>query len=95
MVIVQHSSKVRKRSEDVETNELKPHQDSSKDAPYITAYFEAAKLPTTLVIGDGKWYNSTSKSYWNKPLEQNSSYFVFLRFFESKQVSLQHIILAP
>ncbi len=67
----------------IRTNELKPYQANIKD-PYIAAYLKADVLPLTFVIGDGKEYNSENEKYFNQPLKQNSSYFVFLMFFENQ-----------
>jgi hypothetical protein len=83
MVIVQLVTSSQTPSENIKTSELKPYQTSTQD-PYITAYLKADVLPLTLVIGDGKEYNSEKEKYFNQPLEQNSSYLVFLRFFESQ-----------
>ena len=82
MVIVQISPEFPTPVEDIETNDLKPYQNNSQD-PYITAYFKAGVLPLLFVIGDGKEFNFGNESYYNQPLKQNSSYIVFLRFFET------------
>ena len=82
LVIVQMASKFPTPVEDIETNDLKPNQDDFQD-PYITAYFKADVLPLLFVIGDGKEFNFGNESYYNQPLKQNSSYIVFLRFFET------------
>ena len=86
MVIVQVSTKYRRKVEDIKTRDLKPYEANTQD-PYVSAYLKADVLPLTFVIGDGKEYNSENKNYVNQPLKQNSSYMVFLRFFES-QVNL-------
>ena len=83
MVII--ATEHRRRVKRIRTNELKPYQANTK-APYITAYFKADVLPLTFVIGDGKEYNSEKEKYFNQPLKQNSSYFVFLRFFENQVI---------
>ena len=85
MVVVQMATSNPRATEDIATNELKPHGEKmdAKD-PYIAGFFEADKLPSTFVIGDGKEYNSAKQNYSNPPLQQNSSYIVFLRFFESQ-----------
>jgi hypothetical protein len=83
MVIMQLVTSSQTPSENIKTSKLKPYQTSTQD-PYITAYLKADVLPLTLVIGDGKEYNSEKEKFFNQPLEQNSSYFVFLRFFESQ-----------
>jgi hypothetical protein len=82
MVIVQIAPEFPTPVEDIETNDLKPDQNNSQD-PYITAYFKADVLPLLFVIGDGKQFNFGNESYYNQPLKQNSSYIVFLRFFET------------
>ena len=85
MIVVQMATSNPRAPEDIATNELKPHGEiMDGNDPYIAAYFEAGKLPSTFVIGDGKEYNSAKQNYSNPPLKQNSSYIVFLRFFESQ-----------
>ena len=85
MVVVQMATSNSRATEDIPTKELKPHGEIMDGKnPYITAFFEATKLPLTFVIGDGKEYNSAKQNYSNPPLKQNSSYIVFLRFFESQ-----------
>ncbi|CAB4030717.1 Hypothetical predicted protein [Paramuricea clavata] len=69
-------------SANFQTNNLGPFQENIQDL-YVTAYLKADVLPLTFVIGDGKEYNSEKQKYFNQPLKQNSSYIVFLRFFES------------
>jgi hypothetical protein len=91
MVIVRIATKSPAPVENIQTNDLKSYQTSTQD-PYITAFFEAAILPFTFVIGDGKKYSSDKETYFNQPLKQNSSYIVFIRFFEN-QVSLQRILI--
>ncbi len=84
MVIVQIASSNPVSSEDIETNKLQPHS-GNKNGPYVTAYLKANVLPLTFVIGDGKDYNMIeNEKYSNEPLGQNTSYIVFLRFFESR-----------
>ena len=85
MVVVQIAPKTLTQVEDIQTTDLKPYQTNTKD-PYVTAYFKADILPLTFVIGDGKEYKFESKRYINHPLKQNSSYNVFLRFFETKDL---------
>ena len=89
MVIVQNDKKSAKPVQDIETSNLKPYQTNTKD-PYVTAYFKTNVLPVTFTIGDGKGYfiNSGKEKYINQPLKQNSSYIVFLRFFETKVNSM-------
>ena len=83
MLIVQVAQKTPTPVEDIQTNDLKAYQANTKD-PYITAYFKADFLPLKFVIGDGKEYNNfKGEKYINQPLEPNSSYIVFLRFFET------------
>ena len=83
MVIVQKATSISTPSEDIKTSELKPYQ-ANKSDPYVTAYLKTDDLPLNFVIGDGKEYNSDEEKYVNLHLEQNSSYIVFLRFFESE-----------
>ena len=83
MIIVQIASKTPTPVEDIQTNDLKPFQANTQDL-YITAYFKADVLPLKFVIGDGKEYKFENERYINHPLKQNSSYIVFLRFFETK-----------
>ncbi|CAB4004016.1 receptor-type tyrosine- phosphatase epsilon-like, partial [Paramuricea clavata] len=80
MIIVQVAPKI-KKVEDIGRSDLKPYQQNISD-PYVTAYLKADVLPLTFVIGDGMEYNSEKQRYANQPLEQNSSYIMFLRFFE-------------
>lgn len=70
-------------SEDITTSDLKKYQKNTRD-PYIAAYLKAEVLPSTFVIGDDKNYSSETDDYHNQPLTANSSYNVFLRFFESQ-----------
>lgn len=84
MVIVQNARKYRKEVEDIKTSYLKSYQANTPD-PYITAYFKVdSKEALMFVVGDGKQYEFKSKTYYNKPLEPNSSYIVFLRYFENE-----------
>ena len=83
MVIVQNAKSSSVLSENLRTSDLKSYQANTKD-PYVTAYLKADVLPLVFVIGDGKDYNSENEKYSNQPLKQNSSYIVFLRFFESE-----------
>ncbi|CAB3995578.1 Hypothetical predicted protein [Paramuricea clavata] len=83
MVIVQISSDNPKPVESLKASNLKPYQANTQD-PYITAYLKTDALPLTFVIGDGKEYNSEKQKYFNQPLKQNSSYILFLRFFENQ-----------
>ena len=82
MVIVQIAPKFPTPVDYIETKDLKPYQNNLQD-PYITAYFKADVLPLLFVIGDGKEFNFSRKRYFNQPLKQNSTYIVFLRFFET------------
>ncbi|CAB4005657.1 Down syndrome cell adhesion molecule homolog isoform X2 [Paramuricea clavata] len=83
MVVVQIATKNPTPVEDIKTSDLNPYQTDTQ-APYITAYLKADILPLSFVIGDGKQYNFENKNYLNQPLKQNSTYIVFLRFFESQ-----------
>ena len=82
-VIVIVASENGRSVESIGTNELKPYQNDTKDL-YITAYLKADVLPLRFEIGDGKEYNSEKERYFNQPLKQNSSYIVFLRYFENQ-----------
>ena len=84
MVIVKLVTSSQTPSENIRTSKLKAYQTNTLHDPYITAYLKADVLPLTFVIGDGKEYNSGKEKYFNQPLEQNSSYLAFLRFFESQ-----------
>ena len=83
MVIVQSAKSSSTLSENLGTSDLKPYQANIND-PYVTAYLKIDVLPLTFVVGDGKEYNSEKEKYVNQPLKQNSSYIVFLRFFENQ-----------
>jgi hypothetical protein len=92
MIIVQRATKKPTPSENLRTSELKPFQANINaiDDPYITAYIpvKADVLPLTFVIGDGREHNSEKEKYINQPLKQNSSYIVFLRYFENQVYQL-------
>ena len=84
MVIVQRAPRNRE-AEDIGTADLKPYQANKTHGPYITAYFKVnSSTPSTFVIGDGKTYKFGEKYYINQPLEQNSKYIAFLRYFDIK-----------
>ncbi|XP_028402429.1 uncharacterized protein LOC114525365 [Dendronephthya gigantea] len=83
LIIVQRSTSRNVSSEVITTSDLKNYQLDTQD-PYITAYLKADVLPLMFVIGDGKNYSSEKNNYHNQPLTRNSSYNVFLRFFESQ-----------
>ena len=83
MVIVQSAKSSSIPSENLRTSDLKPYQANIND-PYVTAVLITDVLPVMLVIGDGKEYNSGKEKYFNQPLKHNSSYIVFLRFFENQ-----------
>jgi hypothetical protein len=89
MVVVQIATKNPTPVEDIKTSHLKPYQTDTQ-APYITAYLKVDVLPLSFVIGDGKQYNFENKNYLNQPLKQNSTYIVFLRFFESQVNSIKY-----
>ena len=82
MIIVKDAPKDR-GVEEIAESDLKPYDANTRD-PYVTAYLKVDDLPQTFMIGDGKEYNSQIQKYLNQPLKQNSSYIVFLRFFESQ-----------
>ena len=69
--------------EEIRTSDLMPYVNNTQ-RPYVTAYLKADDMPTEFVIGDGNEYNSEKANYANQPLEENASYSVFLRYFESK-----------
>jgi hypothetical protein len=92
MVIVQIASDNPKPVESLRGNNLKPYQANTQD-PYITAYLKTDALPLTFVIGDGKEYNSEKQIYFNQPLKQNTSYILFLRFFETQVNSVNTELL--
>jgi hypothetical protein len=83
IVIVESSIRSLTPSENLIAKDLKPYQGNS-EGPYVTAYLKAAVLPLTFVIGDGKEYNSEEEKYFNQPLQKNTNYIVFLRFFENQ-----------
>ncbi|XP_028399530.1 uncharacterized protein LOC114522942 [Dendronephthya gigantea] len=83
MVIVQKATGSSLQSENIETSKLKAYQTNTQD-PYVTAYLSTDDLPLPFVIGDGKEYNFKTGKYLNQPLTTNSSYIVFLRYFESQ-----------
>jgi hypothetical protein len=83
MVIVQNAKSSSTPSENLRTSDLQPYKANIND-PYVTAYLKTDVLPLTFVIGDGKEYNSEKEKYVNQPLKQNSSYILFLRFFENQ-----------
>ncbi len=90
MVIVHIATKTPTPVEDIKNRDLIPYLANTQD-PYITAYLKADLLPLTFVIGDGKRYNFENKNYFDQPLKQNSSYIVFLRFFENQVSSINDI----
>ena len=84
MVIVQRAPRIR-GVEEIRTADLKPYQANKRHGPYITAYFKVnSSTPSTFVIGDGRTYKFGEKYYINQPLEQNSEYIAFLRYFEDE-----------
>ncbi|XP_028397234.1 protein PAT1 homolog 1-like [Dendronephthya gigantea] len=83
MVIVQKATGSPPRSENIKTSKLRPFQTNTQD-PYITAYLKTDELPSMFVIGDGKSYSSDTENYFNQHLTANSSYIVFMRYFESQ-----------
>ena len=84
MVIVQRAPSYRE-VEEIGTTDLKAYQANNRRGPYITAYFKVnSSTPSTFVIGDGKTYKFGEKYYINQPLEQNSKYIAFLRYFVDK-----------
>lgn len=89
MIIVQAAKNFSKPVEEIKTNDLLPYRSNAQD-PYITAYLKTNNLSLPFVIGDGKEYNSKTVKYINQPLQPNTGYNVFLRFFESQVCILQH-----
>ena len=89
IVVVYRASNISTQSNDIETSELRSYQ-SNTQVSYITAYLKADVLPLTFFIGDGKEYNSEKENYFNRPLLQNTSYIVFLRFFEN-EVNMRYL----
>ena len=90
MVVVKTAVENPTPVEKIKTSDLKAYKEDSED-PYITAYLKADRLPLmSFVIGDEKKYNSESTMYVNKALKKNSSYIVFLRFFESEVKLICH-----
>ena len=88
MVIVQRGSGSRGNVENIRTNDLKPYQ--ANRGRYIAAYFAInSGSRFTFVIGDGKEHQFKKKKYLNKPLEQNSTYVIFLRYFEKVNNSIK------
>ncbi|XP_028416881.1 uncharacterized protein LOC114541103 isoform X2 [Dendronephthya gigantea] len=84
IVIIQRAASSVTSSESIETNDIKSYQRDTKD-PYVTAYLKRDVLPLSFLIGDGKEHNSETEKYFNNPLNPDSNYIVFLRFFESKK----------
>ncbi|XP_028402587.1 phosphatidylinositol phosphatase PTPRQ-like [Dendronephthya gigantea] len=83
MIIVNTAENVLKPVEEIKTSDLKPYQSNTQDA-YITDYLKTDVLPSSFVIGHGKEYKYKNMIYVNQPLQPNTSYNVFLRFFESQ-----------
>ena len=92
MVIVRIATKDPKPSADFTTKELQPYQGINAQLPYITAYLKTTEIPSAFIIGDAKKYQFGYETYLNQPLEENSSYIVFLRFIESEVNALCNII---
>ena len=89
MVIVQSGSGSLGNVENIRTNDLKPY-DPNRGGRYIAAYFAInSGSRFTFVIGDGKEHQFKKKNYLNKPLEQNSTYVIFLRYFEKVNNSIK------
>ena len=89
MVIVQIAPKSPTPVNDIETNDLKPYQNYTHTDPYITAYIKTDVLPMFFLIGNGTVFTFDNRNYYNHPLQENSSYIVFLRFFETKVIILK------
>ncbi|XP_028413335.1 uncharacterized protein LOC114536208 isoform X2 [Dendronephthya gigantea] len=84
MIIVQRTTNRPAPREDDDTNKLKLCQENNQDR-YVAAYLRAELLPLSFVIGDDKEYNSENVTYVNHYLQGNTSYRVFVRFFESEK----------
>ena len=64
-------------------------QANKRRGPYITAYLKVnSSTPSTFVIGDGRTYKFEGKYYINQPLEPNSKYIAFLRYFDNEVLLL-------
>ena len=85
MVIVQIALKNPQAVEEIKTSDLKPYERNTR-GPYVTGYLKAsaANPSSKFVIGQGNTYYSNKETYSNRPLEKNTSYIVFLRYFESQ-----------
>ena len=85
MVIVQVTPKSPEAVEEIKTSDLKPYQENTRD-PYVTGYLKADDQSSKFefVIGDRNKYHSAKETYFNQPLKKNTSYIVFLRYFESQ-----------
>jgi hypothetical protein len=94
MVIVQIATKSPTGVQKILTNDLEAYKTNTQ-GPYIAAYFETNILPLTFEIGNGSEHYYNSQKYINQPLKQNTSYIVFLRFFENKVnlIKGKHIFL--
>ena len=85
MVIVQITPNNAQGIEEIKTSDLKPYEENTR-GPYVTGYLKAsaADPSSKFVIGQGNTYRSIKETYFNQPLERNTSYIVFLRYFESQ-----------
>ena len=85
MIIVQITPNNPQAVEEIETSDLKPYEENTR-GPYVTGYLKAsaADPSSKFVIGQGNTYHATRETYFNRPLERNTSYIVFLRYFESQ-----------
>ena len=85
MVIVQITPNNPRAVEKIKTSDLKPYEKNTR-GPYVTGYLKASVADpySKFVIGQGNRYYSTKEKYFNQPLERNTSYIVFLRYFESQ-----------
>ena len=93
MVIVQITPNNPQDVEEIKTSDLKPYEENTR-GPYVTGYLKAsaADPASKFVIGQGNTYHSTKETYFNRPLERNTSYIVFLRYFES-QVNIDKVLI--
>ena len=93
MVIVQITPNNPQAVEEIKTSDLEPYKENTR-GPYVTGYLNAsaADPSSKFVIGQGNTYSSTKETYFNRPLERNTSYIVFLRYFES-QVNIHQVLI--
>ena len=92
MVIVQITPNNPQAVEEIKTSDLKPYEENTR-GPYVTGYLKASAVdPVSKAIGEGNTYRSNKETYFNRPLERNTSYIVFLKYFES-QVNIDKVLI--